>query len=200
MFNSRTIFALFAFILISSCKKDAEIGEVESVSYVPISTDYVEYTIKKGQNYADQNPFRPVDFDVLNFKVKFDSTAIYRTVDPQNQFDINKLYGFADNNEHHQKFSARFGWRWSDDALRIFAYVYNEGVVSYKELATVSIGTEISCTLKTTASEYIFTVNHVTGNMPRLSKTPKAKGYMLYPYFGGTETAPHNVKIWIKHL
>jgi hypothetical protein len=30
--------------------------------------------------------------------------------------------------------------------------------------------------------------------------TPKGKGYRLYPYFGGDETAPHDISIWVKDL
>ena len=200
MFRQRSILIVILAVTLCYCKKEEQVEEPEFSSYVPISDDYVEYTIKKGQFYADQNPFRPVDTDEIKFKVKFDSSAIYNTVDPQNQFDINKLYGFSDNNEHHQKYSARFGWRWSDNALRIFTYVYNNGVVSYSELTEAAIGAELSCGLKATATEYIFTIGDVVKKMPRESKTPKAKGYTLYPYFGGTEPAPHNVKIWIKSL
>jgi hypothetical protein len=36
--------------------------------------------------------------------------------------------------------------------------------------------------------------------MTRESKTEKAEGYKLFPYFGGDETAPHNISIWIKEL
>jgi hypothetical protein len=39
---------------------------------------------------------------------------------------------------------------------------------------------------------------HLT--LPRTSTTPLAKGYLLYPYFGGDETAPHAIKIAIKSL
>ncbi|MGI8584586.1 MAG: hypothetical protein ACR2KX_20545 [Chitinophagaceae bacterium] len=79
----------------------------------------------------------------MNFIAKFDSTAIYSNVNPDNRLYINKLYGFSDNNPTHQQFSARFGWRWSDNALRLFGYVYNDGV--RKELGTVAIGTENNC-------------------------------------------------------
>jgi hypothetical protein len=33
-----------------------------------------------------------------------------------------------------------------------------------------------------------------------LAITTKAKGYQLYPYFGGNELAPHDMHIWIKDL
>jgi hypothetical protein len=34
--------------------------------------------------------------------------------------------------------------------------------------------------------------------MPRAAATVKAKGYRLYPYFGGDETAPHDITISIR--
>jgi hypothetical protein len=36
--------------------------------------------------------------------------------------------------------------------------------------------------------------------MSRTAATEKAKGYRLYPYFGGDELAPHQINIWIKNL
>jgi hypothetical protein len=132
--------------------------------------------------------------------VKFDSSAIYQTIDPSNQYDINKLFGFSDNNGPHHVFSARIGWRWSDNALRLFGYIYNNGVQENKEIAAIPIGKEIGCKIKTTSANYIFTVDGNTIAMPRLSTTPLAKGYQLYPYFGGDELAPHDITILIKEL
>jgi hypothetical protein len=132
--------------------------------------------------------------------VRFDNTAVYQAADPENQYDINKLYGFSDNGGLHQQYSARFGWRWSDGALRLFAYVYNHGEVLSEEITTVTIGTEALCAIKVTASQYLFYCNEIIKPMPRKSKTGKGKGYLLYPYFGGNEPAPHDVAIWIKNL
>jgi hypothetical protein len=136
----------------------------------------------------------------MNFVVRFDSSAIYETQLAENQYDINKLYGFSDNNTDHHQYSARFGWRWSDKALRLFAYVYNEGAVTSKELTRIDIGTEINCSIKLNGAHYLFTANGTTTEMPRLSTTEKAKGYQLYPYFGGDELAPHQINIWISPL
>ncbi len=36
--------------------------------------------------------------------------------------------------------------------------------------------------------------------MPRASTTVKSSGYKLYPYFGGDEFAPHDVRVWIKEV
>ena len=130
--------------------------------------------------------------------MRFDSTAIYQTLWPENQYDINKLYGFADNGQDHHQYSARFGWAWHDAALHLYAYVYNGGKRESKHLGIIPIGAEVACTIAATPTQYIFSYGDTREIMPRSSTTPKAKGYLLYPYFGGDETAPHNINIWIK--
>ena len=187
-------------IFLFSCTK-------ENLSALKIShgsggttTQFTKYTIRAGQNYCDGNNFVSTSYSQLNFIAKFDSTAIYSTVNPDNQLDINKLYGFSDNNSLHQDFSARFGWRWSDNALRLFGYVYNNGVRDSKELGTVSIGSENNCSIKVNPKSYVFTLNGVVDSLPRTSPAAKAIGYKLYPYFGGDETAPHTIYISIKEL
>ena len=162
-------------------------------------SDFIKYTIKKGAHYTSQDSFVPVDTAELNFTALFDSSAIYTTTNPQNQYDINKLYGFADNGALHHEYSARFGWRWSDGALRLFAYVYNAGHVTSEELSTVPIGTPIRCRIKVASDKYLFYCNEWIKTLPRAGTTPKGKGYLLYPYFGGDETAPHDVTIWIRN-
>lgn len=162
------------------------------------SNQFVQYTILKGQQYCDKSTYQPVKYDQLSFTVKFDSSAIYQTISKENQGDINKLFGFSDNNAQHQQYSARFGWRWSNDALRLFAYTYNNSVRSSKELSTIDIGTENSCSIKVSNDTYIFTLNDKSITMPRESKTAKAEGYKLFPYFGGDEVAPHTISVWIK--
>jgi hypothetical protein len=184
-------------VLLFSCTK-------ESINKVlhggTSSTGFTKYTIRTGQQYCDENTYSATSYSELKFIAKFDSSAIYSNSNSYNQLDINKLYGFSDNSSTHQQYSARFGWRWSDNALRLFAYVYNAGVRSSKELGTVAIGSENSCSIKVTQGSYVFTLNGIVDSLPRSATTVKAGGYKLYPYFGGDETAPHNIYIWIKEL
>ena len=188
-------------IILFSCSKAIDAPQnVPAKVQKGASKSYVEYTIFKGDQYCDKNTFLPVKIHALSFKVKFDSSAIYTTLKHENQNDINKLYGFSDNNSTHHEYSARFGWRWSDNALRLFAYDYNKGVMSFKELTTVNIGKEINCSIQVDSAAYIFSVDGTQTIMPRASTTPVAQGYKLYPYFGGDETAPHNISIWIEDL
>lgn len=192
-------FAGILLLILSACNKSQE-GIASMNHPLDTSTRYIKYTIRAGQHYCDQSAYKQTIFSELKFIVKFDSTAIYQTVTPGNQYDVNKLYGFSDNNDEHHHFSARFGWRWSEGALRLFGYIYNNGMMSFEELGTISIGTEYTCSIKVTAINYIFTVNNTSKNMPRASITALAAGYQLYPYFGGDETAPHDIIIRIKEL
>jgi hypothetical protein len=188
-----------AAFLFTGCSK---IGKtiVDKTTAPPTTGQFIKYTIQKGNQYCDGNVYKAIETSEMKFVVKFDSTAIYETQSAENQYDINKLYGFSDNNADHHQYSARFGWRWSGEALRLFAYVYNNGSVTSKELPIVPIGAEINCAIKVTSTNYLFTVNGITTQLPRIATTEKAKGYQLYPYFGGDEVAPHQINIWIKNV
>ena len=165
----------------------------------PKPSSYTNFTIREGQHYCDQNSVKSVRTSEMGFMVKFDNSAIYQTVVPENQYDINKLWGFSEgiNNQYN---SARIGWSWNNDALRLYGYVYASGVRHYQEITSVAIGSDISCSIKLADNTYLFTVNSVSISLPRGSSTSQASGYQQYPYFGGDETAPHLISIMIKPL
>ncbi|MDQ6845535.1 MAG: hypothetical protein M3Z92_14505 [Bacteroidota bacterium] len=188
-------------ILLPGCKKEIlPVPDKEMILTTTVSSNYIQYTIPEGKQYCDENVYMPVVYSELKFKVKFDSSAIYTTREPRNQYDINKLYGFSDNNSNHHKFSARFGWRWNDDSLRLFGYVYNDGTMRFKEIGTVSINAENFCSIKIGDGFYTFTLNDKADTLIRKSTTLNAVGYRLYPYFGGDEFAPHDIRIWIQEI
>lgn len=189
--------AFFIVLLFGGCSQGIEaitsFGE-------PKAGQFFEYRIRTGNHSADFNNYIPVHNDALNFIVRFDSSAIYETADPSNQSDINKLYGFADNGAEHHQYSARIGWNWNDGFLRLHAYVYNAGVLTTQEICAVEIGTDINCSISVSHDLYIFRVNTSTINVSRSANTHTGDGYKLYPFFGGDETAPHDIRIWIKEL
>lgn len=189
-----------AMLILSACSKKVEKEDSNILCKRDNAHNYVEYTIFKGEQYCDKSVFVPLKITDLSFKVRFDSSAIYTTTSSDNQADINKLYGFSDNNAAHHEYSARFGWRWSNNALRLFAYVYNNSVMNFKELGTIEIGDENDCSIKVSGKEYIFVLNGKETKIPRTSTTPEAEGYKLFPYFGGNELAPHKISIWIEDL
>lgn len=198
--KNKLVILSIAMLILSACSKKVEQEDSNIFCKKENTHNYIEYTIFKGEQFCNKSIFAPVKTSDLSFKVRFDSSAIYTTTSSNNQADINKLYGFSDNNAAHHEYSARFGWRWSDNALRLFAYVYNNSVMNFKELGTIKIGEENDCSIKVSGNEYIFGLNGKETNIPRASTTPDAEGYKLFPYFGGNELAPHKISIWIEDL
>ena len=195
-------FILLCFIgsQISGCKKTEPVNNDNYTDTIPIiDTGFITYTIQQGQQYCDQNTIKLTNLSAQTIDVIFDSSAIYTTIDPNNQYDINKLYGFSEG-FNHQYNSARIGWRWSNDSLRLFGYVYNNGTRVNSEISTVTIGDTIRCSISLFDSFYQFKVNQRVLTLSRTAVGSVASGYQLYPYFGGDETAPQPIKIKIKEL
>lgn len=197
--TQKLLFPLAILFIFSSCKKNSE-TDIDPEANLPQKGQFYEYIIRSGQHYANFNNYQPMQIEQLQFIVKFDHTAEYKTTDVNNQEDINKLYGFSDNNSGHHQFSARFGWNWARGSLRLYAYVYNNGERSSKEIISIKPEQEYHCSIKVSGNKYIFSVDAVTLEMYRGSTTALANGYKLYPYFGGDEMAPHDVHIRIKEL
>ena len=137
------VFTVINFVLIQSCSKhdeksrESQSGQTDSTAEI-IKT--INYVIPAGAHYAIPTSFDSTSKSQLIFTALFDSSCIYTTVSRENQNDINKLYGFSDCDSPHLVNSARIGWRWSDDSLRLFGYVHNNGVILSKEIVAVSIG------------------------------------------------------------
>jgi hypothetical protein len=193
------LFAVTSLLVLSSCKKNLKETIDDRMGGTP-TNQFVNYTIAKGAHSSDKNSYKPVTTAEMKFVVKFDSSAIYQTLTPANQLDINKLYGFSDNNQEHHLYSARIGWRWYNNQLELFGYAYNNGTFSYKYLTAVPLNQEIECSIKVQGQSYIITANGSMISMVRGATTEQAVGYQLYPYFGGDEVAPHEIKIQVKNL
>jgi hypothetical protein len=186
-----TAFSLLLCILFTSCDK---LGNAKTDE-----EGFVTYKITKGQQSASPAQYKYYSsLTELKFTVHFDSSAIYSTVNPSNQLDINKLYGFADDDKQHHVSSARIGWRWYSNRLELFGYVYNDSIRTTQLIAQVPLKTDIPCSIKVDGTRYIFTANGTQSIMPRTAKTPTGKGYRLYPYFGGDEMAPQDINIRIR--
>lgn len=156
------------------------------------------YTIKKG-NHHSSHSIAKLEANSIAFKANFDSSAIYTTIEKGNQADINKLYGFSDCKSSHHTNSARFGWRWTGENLEIHAYTYVNGERNSKYITSVAFDEAFDYSLTALPEQYQFTVNDVSIFMDRSCAGP-ASGYVLYPYFGGDETAPHDITILIETL
>ena len=193
----RKCVALVLLIGMFSCAKDVSNTETKEPAKTD-SSSFTIYTIQQGNQYCDQEKFTPIQLSRLDFIVRFDSSAIYKTANPNNQGDVNKLIGFSDNSTLHHEFSARFGWRWNKNALSLQAYVYNDGKRSFKDLGVIEIGKDYTCSIVVDGDHYSFLLNNKITEMPRTSAGSIAEGYKLFPYFGGDEVAPHTVTIQIR--
>ncbi len=153
------------------------------------------FLIKKGSHYST-HAIEMLESDVLSFTAEFDESAIYTTRDPIQQFSTNKLMGFSDCNCHHHENSARFGWQWLDGQLEIWAYtyVYGENIEAF--VGVVPINEPKEYYIQITDETYIFKLEGFPAvEMERGKKCDIGVYYMLWPYFGGQETAPHDISI-----
>jgi hypothetical protein len=176
----------------AACTKQADLSNA-----LP-NKGFKEYIIPKGSHSALQNDRYAMHLNKLSFTVLFDSSCIYNTQNEWNAEDVNKLYGFSDCNTPHHENSARFGWRWNGKEVDIYSYCYVKSVRHIRFLAPVHIGKEIEMSISLKGATYIFEVNGKTESVQRNCSTEYTDGYRLYPYFGGDEVAPHDIRILIR--
>lgn len=158
---------------------------------------YSIYHIPEGGHYSTRR-MMALQTNGISFNAKFDESAIYSTLTEENQYDINKLMGFSDCNSMHHDNSARFGWRWADEQLQIFAYVYQNGERITEQLGVAQIGDTNHFQILISDNSYIFSYGEKTIGIERGSTCNTGLYYMLFPYFGGDETAPHDINVLIK--
>ena len=180
---------------VAACSKNVDPAKEE-----PPVSGYREYIIPKGGHFAAGNNYRLLDKKSIIFKARFDSSCIYKVSKAENRTDINKLYGFSDCGTNHQVNSARFGWLWNGAAIELYAYCYTNGERSSRLLGTVSINKEIKLGLDAETGKYVFTIGGKKEVMKRTCTDDSSMVYQLFPYFGGDEAAPHDVRIFIKDL
>ncbi|MGZ5246816.1 MAG: hypothetical protein ACXWV5_07215 [Flavitalea sp.] len=185
-------------MLLSSCSKP--VVEKEKPKITSPYKGYSIWLIKKNNHYPETGSYARVSGSTIQFKTVFDSSAIYKTKLATNQNDINKLYGAADCGTHHQDNSARFGWRWNGKTVEIFAYNYINKARKFVKLGDAAIGQENTYSISTDSKNYIFKYNDKITRLARHCATPAFNGYLLYPYFGGDEPAPHDIRIHIRVL
>ena len=183
---------LFVLLFSNSCQ-----NEIENTLKLNTSKEYI---IKKGNHHIYHQQIAKHINNTLFFEATFNESAIYKTIDPSNQSDINKLFGFSDCTEPHHENSARFGWCWLDDQLKIFTYCYKDGQPHYQYLTTVNLNQTYKYSIIISSSEYIFECNGIIKRIPRGCNQNYTGRYYLFPYFGGDEKAPHDITIRIKEL
>ncbi|HEY9117446.1 MAG TPA: hypothetical protein VIN11_06450, partial [Roseivirga sp.] len=121
---------------------------------------------------------------------------------PRNQMDINKLFGFSDCNSLHHQNSIRFGWNWNGEAIDIYGYHYLDGKLNWKYLGTVEINKVYRYNIYLFEDLIEMEIEGITANKVQFNRhnliCEIGYYYQLFPYFGGDETAPHDINIYFK--
>lgn len=191
------LFIMLLCIISMSCNKTLVIKS----QVAPVVTNSLQtYIIKKGNHYADQNALQVLNTSAIVASVMFDSSAIYTTVNQHNQGDINKLIGFSDCGTEHQQNSARLGWSWNGKSVIIYAYSYVNAERISRPLGSVELNKSFNCSVKAENDYYYFQAGMYTDSIRRHCNAFTGSRYKLFPYFGGDETAPHEISIVIKEI
>lgn len=167
----------------------------------PEPDGFVTFLIPKDAHYATARMSESLQSSSLIFDARFDETAIYDFHDEASQTNKNKLLGFSDCNSMHHENSARFAWQWHSNQLEIYAYCYVNSIRREEFIGTVPLNESSHYRLEVTASSYIFYLNDLPPvKIERENVCDKGLYYMLWPYFGGSLPAPHDVSIHIKRV
>lgn len=150
---------------------------------------------------------------------KFLNSCLYDLKDSNNS-DMNKLIGLSMG--YHMNNSVRIGWRCVGNIIELYAYIHlkgkiitadlNNDLINFKPtfLTSVYPGEEIKFNIKKYKTEQngciiiqLYDIyNKSLGNTQITfpDKTPLWNlGYLLYPYFGGNEKAPHDMNIELEY-
>lgn len=162
----------------------------------PEITPTRHFVVRAGNHYASPKPMETLQQDKLSFDARFDKSAIYDLGDPALQTNKNKLMGFSDCNTLHHDNSARFAWQWLNNRVEIFAYCYTNGERKEAFVGAVEIDTYNQYEIQIQGDRYVFRLNEGEPvYMERGSVCDTGLYYMLWPYFGGSIPAPHDVHI-----
>lgn len=162
--------------------------------------------IRKGTHSPFRLPRLLVDPKLLKYNVTFTSSCVYN-IGPEDQLDVNKLFGIGYFPQHHVN-SVRFGWRYNPDypgSMEIMCYWYDNRERLMKSMGFVDIGKEYTYEMWIVKGNdhgvHHLKVSNNQGERLHAMVILDHKcdmGYLLRPYFGGNQTAPHNMEIIMK--
>ena len=117
--------------------------------------------------------------------------------EPVNQ-GVNKILGLS-NGLLHMKHSIRLGGMGEDGEIILYAYAHTGKTDEHvaKKICRVTKGWH-SCGIWIHKAFYQVQVDDTCITIP--DKFYSRIHYLLYPFFGGRDKAPHNIKIQIKKL
>lgn len=145
----------------------------------------------------------------VKYKITFTESCRYFI--GEDQSDINKLFGIG-YFPHHRYLSARFGWRYdiASGMIEVLTYRRMNWDKTWTSLGLYFIGKEYIFELcrpnaykKWYLPEHCFNASEANGNDFRTTNVycpPQQYGYLLGPYFGGNQKAPHDIEIIMQRI
>ena len=157
------------------------------------------YVIPEGQHRSGSY-FNHPDNSRINFQFILDESAEYTTEIPENQNDVNKIYGFSDFGKAHQKYSIRLGWRYVKGNVELCWLKRENSNNSSGFIKNVELNEIYNAVIDIKTFYYVIVVNNDTTMVRRRPDGfwGTIRRYYLYPYFGGNEFAPHDITIKIR--
>ena len=178
---------LILFVMCVSCSKEID------------DLGFRVYTIPEGEHRSGSYFNHPTN-SRINFQFILDESAEYQTEIPENQYDVNKIYGFSDFGKPHKKYSIRLGWRYIEGNIELCWFKRENGNASSGFITNIKINEINSAVIDVETFYYVIVVNNDTTMVRRRPDGfwGTIRRYYLYPYFGGNEYAPHDITIKIK--
>jgi len=177
---------LILFLLFSCTKKVDDFG-------------FRTYVIPEGKHRSGSY-FNHPDDSRINFQFILDESAEYTTEIPENQQDVNKIYGFSDFGKTHKKYSIRLGWRYLNGNVELCWFKRENKNPSSGFIKNLELNKIYSAVIDIKTFYYVIVIDNDTTMVRRRPDGfwGTIRRYYLYPYFGGNEFAPHDITIKIK--
>ena len=177
---------LIILLVFTSCKKEID------------DLGFRVYTIPSGEHSSGSHFNHPTN-SRITFDFILDESAIYTSEIPENQYDVNKIYGMSDFGLRHQKYSIRLGWRYIDGNIELCWLKHEEGRHSSSTIRTIERDKSYKASINITTFYYEIVIDSDTTLVRRRPEGNwgLVRRYYLYPC---NEYAPHDITIKIKDL
>jgi hypothetical protein len=164
------------------------------------------FTVKSGHHHSNHDFIAKPHLGhnvnrALSFTATFAGNASYTTQNPGNQSDWNKLMGLSTDRIH--KNSIRIGWAWNPSLQRVDLafYGYLDGRRVSQKLTDVALGQPVNCSLQMTNNGLTATADGHSYNLAGSLGASFPLTWVLHSvYFGGDETAPHDIQVSVQNI
>lgn len=171
------------------------------------------YKIKGGTHGPLHFPRFVRSLDGIRYRVMFPTSCRYDIGEPD-QWDVNKLFGIGFF-PWHKRHSIRIGWRYNTSLkmIEILAYWRINGKFYFDSMGLIHINRsyvmEVLPSKGSRRKQDSVLIRIDGGQIPKYGVDVRTRtiymkvrrwGYLLRPYFGGNQVAPHTMTIHMERL